>query len=154
MYRENATGEFNIPFGKRTSVSLFEDSNIDSVSNIFQNVDIQEQPYYKTVASAKPGDLIYFDPPYAPLTKTSSFEGYNSSNLGGFDQAALRKLVDDLTEKSVFCIVSNSSAEIIEDLYKDYTMAPLTANRAISASAQGRKSVKEYLIDNFSQAQR
>ena len=154
MYRENAAGEFNIPFGKRSSVSLFDDSNIESVSNLFSNVDIKEQPYFETVVSAQPGDLVYFDPPYAPLTKTSSFEGYNSSNLGGFDQSALRDLVDTLTAKNVFCLVSNSSAQIIEELYKGYNMEPLTASRAISASAQGRKAVKEYLIDNFSQVQR
>lgn len=154
MYRENAAGEFNIPFGKRQSVSLFEDSNLESVSNLFRNVDIRVQSYDKTVADAKPGDLIYFDPPYAPLTKTSSFEGYNSSNLGGFDQVALRDLVDDLTAKNVFCLVSNSSAKIIEEIYNGYNMEPLTASRAISASAQGRKAVKEYLIDNFSQVQR
>jgi DNA adenine methylase len=154
MYRENAAGEFNIPFGKRSSVSLFDDSNIESVSNLLSSVDIKEQPYNETVASAQPGDLVYFDPPYAPLTKTSSFEGYNSSNLGGFDQSALRDLVDDLTSKKVFCLVSNSSAQIIEELYKEYSMEPLKASRAISASAQGRKAVKEYLIDNFSQVQR
>jgi DNA adenine methylase len=94
---------------------------------------------------------VYFDPPYAPLTKTSSFEGYNSSNLGGFNQEELRNLVNDLTLRKVFCLVSNSSAQIIEDLYENYNMEPLQASRAISASAQGRKSVKEYLIDNFKQ---
>lgn len=151
MYRENAAGEFNIPFGKRASVSLFDDSNLESVSNLFHSVDIQEQPYYDTIANAKAGDLVYFDPPYAPLTKTSSFEGYNSSNLGGFDQVALRDLVDLLTAKGIFCLVSNSSAQVIEDLYQNYNLEPLQASRAISASAQGRKAVKEYLIDNFKQ---
>lgn len=151
MYRENAAGEFNIPFGKRDSISLFDDTNVDSVSSLFQRVDIKEQPYSDTIQNAKPGDLVYFDPPYAPLTKTSSFEGYNSSNLGGFNQEELRNLVDDLTKKKIFCLVSNSSAQIIEDLYENYNMEPLKASRAISATAQGRKSVKEYLIDNFKQ---
>ncbi len=151
MYRENAAGEFNIPFGKRDSISLFDDTNVDSVSRMFQRVDIREQPFSDTVQNALPGDLVYFDPPYAPLTKTSSFEGYNSSNLGGFNQEELRNSVNELTEKGVFCLVSNSSAQIIEDLYQGYNMEPLQASRAISASAQGRKSVKEYLIDNFKQ---
>ena len=151
MYRENAAGEFNIPFGKRDSISLFDDTNVDSVSRLFQRVDIKEQPYSYTIQNAKPGDLVYFDPPYAPLTKTSSFEGYNSSNLGGFNQVELRNLVDELTKNQVFCVVSNSSAQVIEDLYHDYNMQPLQASRAISASAQGRKAVKEYLIDNFKQ---
>lgn len=151
MYRENAAGEFNIPFGKRVSISLFDETNVESVSRMLQRVDIREQPYSDTVQNALPGDLVYFDPPYAPLTKTSSFEGYNSSNLGGFNQEELRNIVNELTEKKVFCLVSNSSAQIIEELYQGYRMEPLQASRAISASARGRKSVKEYLIDNFEQ---
>ena len=151
MYRENAAGEFNIPFGKRVSISLFDETNVESVSRMLERVDIREQPYSDTVQNALPGDLVYFDPPYAPLTKTSSFEGYNSSNLGGFNQEELRNIVNELTEKRVFCLVSNSSAQIIEELYQGYRMEPLQASRAISASAQGRKSVKEYLIDNFEQ---
>lgn len=153
MYRENAAGEFNIPFGKRPAVTLFDQSNLEAVSLLFQNVDIKAQSYLQTIASAQPGDLVYFDPPYAPLTKTSSFEGYNSANLGGFNQEELRNVVDDLTRRKVFCLVSNSSAQIIEDLYQAYNMEPLQASRAISASAQGRKAVKEYLIDNFKQVQ-
>ena len=153
MYRENAAGDFNIPFGKRPSVSLFNSSNLEAVSNLLQNVEVKTQNYFETIASAKAGDLVYFDPPYAPLSKTSSFEGYNSSNLGGFNQVELRDLVKKLTNRKVFCLVSNSSAQIIEELYEDFTMEPLQASRAISASAQGRKAVKEYLIDNFKQVQ-
>lgn len=154
MYRENAAGAFNIPFGKRTNVSLFDEANLEATSKLLQRVNLHNQPYKDTVRSAKPGDLVYFDPPYAPLTKTSSFEGYNAANLGGFDQKALKDVVDELTDAKVFCLVSNSSASEIEELYHDYTMEPLSANRAISASASGRKQVKEYLIDNFQQVQK
>lgn len=154
MYRENAAGAFNIPFGKRNNVSLFDEANLEATSKLLQNVDLHNQPYKDTVRSAKPGDLVYFDPPYAPLTKTSSFEGYNAANLGGFDQKALKDVVDELTDAKVFCLVSNSSASEIEGLYSDYNLEPLSANRAISASASGRKPVKEYLIDNFKHVQK
>ena len=154
MYRENATGEFNIPFGKRDRISLFGDSNINLASSALQNLEVFNQDYSETVRGAQPGDIVYFDPPYAPLSKTSSFEGYNSQNLGGFDQVGLRDLFVDLTVRNVHCIVSNSSAESIEALYADFNMEPLTASRAISASPAGRKKVKEYLIDNFEQVQR
>ena len=154
MYRENAKGEFNIPFGKREKISLFDDTNLELASTALRNLVVSCQDYAATVENAQPGDLVYFDPPYAPLSKTSSFEGYNSSNLGGFDQQALRDLVIELTNRGVHCLVSNSSAEIIENLYWDFNMEPLMASRAVSASAAGRKNVKEYLIDNFKQVQR
>jgi DNA adenine methylase len=154
MYRENANGEFNIPFGKRSTVNLFEAENLKVASAALRKLDVACQDYSDTVTTAKPGDLVYFDPPYAPLSKTSSFEGYNKSNLGGFDQAALRDLFIELTERGVHCLVSNSSATVIEELYSGFTFSPLTASRAVSASSAGRKSVKEYLIDNFKQVQR
>jgi DNA adenine methylase len=153
MYRENASGEFNIPFGKRDKIKLFEELNLDAASGALARLTINRMQYSETVRDAKEGDLVYFDPPYAPLSSTSSFESYNSENLGGFDQVALRDLVVELTNRRVHCLVSNSSAPIIEELYKDFNLVPLNASRAISASADGRKKVKEYLIDNFKQVQ-
>jgi DNA adenine methylase len=154
MYRENRNGAFNIPFGKRERINLFEDGNLELASQSLRNLTVSCQDYRKTVEHATPGDFVYFDPPYAPLSKTSSFEGYNSENLDGFNQEELRDLVIDLTKRGVHCLVSNSSAPIIEELYKDFNMAPLAASRAISASAAGRKKVKEYLIDNFQHIRR
>jgi DNA adenine methylase len=151
MYRENRLGEFNIPFGKREFVNLVDEANIFLVSDALKNLEIFCQSYESTIVEALPGDFVYFDPPYAPLSKTSSFEGYNRDNLDGFDQKSLRDFVVGLTNKGVHCLVSNSSAESIEGLYSDFNMAPLAATRAISASVSGRKSVKEYLIDNFEQ---
>jgi DNA adenine methylase len=153
MYRENVAGDFNIPFGKREKLNLAEDRNLRLASSALRALTVLNQDYKLTVADAVPGDLVYFDPPYAPLSKTSSFEGYNSSNLGGFDQEELRDVFINLTERNVHCLVSNSSAPLIEDLYKGFNLVPLTASRAISASADGRKKVKEYLIDNFEQVQ-
>lgn len=151
MYRENARGELNIPFGKRSSITLFEDQNIRQVSEALRGAKIHSQSYERTVEEAVQGDFVYFDPPYAPLTKTSSFEGYNSANLGGFDQVGLRDLFVGLTEKGVHCLVSNSSADQISDLYSVFRITGVSANRAISAGVAGRKKVKEFLIDNFDQ---
>jgi DNA adenine methylase len=151
MYRENARGEFNIPFGKRSFLRLFDDDNLRSVSKSLQAVEINAQSYEATVASAQPGDFVYFDPPYAPLTATSNFEAYNSSNLGGFDQVALRDVFVELTEKGIHCLLSNSSSQDIADLYKGFRIEGVSANRAVSATSAGRKKVKEFLIDNFDQ---
>lgn len=151
MYRENAHGEFNIPFGKRRSLNLFDEENLKGFTQLLENVEILNTSYKVTVQSAQKGDLVYFDPPYAPLSKTSSFEGYNSANLGGFDQRELRDVFVELTDRGVHCLLSNSSATVIETLYKGFNFEPLMASRAISASAAGRKAVKEYLIDNFAQ---
>lgn len=149
MYRENAAGKLNIPFGKRTVLSLGTAENVLAVSAALSKVSMFNQDYKLTVAAAKKGDLVYFDPPYAPLTATSAFTGYLADGFGPEDQASLRDLALSLTARGVRVVVSNSSAELITSLYSDFEIHPLDATRAISASALGRKPVKELLINNF-----
>mgnify|MGYP000373156294 CR=1 FL=1 len=151
MYRENAKGGFNIPFGKRRTLNLFEYSNLVCVSQQLKNTDMYLQDYRLTVASdkVKPGDLVYFDPPYAPLSATSSFTGYTADGFSGEDQETLANLVRRLTDEGVYVAVSNSSAPHIEKIYRGFQFRELAATRAISASAAGRKSVTEFLITNY-----
>ena len=149
MYRENAAGGLNIPFGKRSRIALGEQSNIDAVSRVLRGVQMHLQDYSKTVEKAVAGDVVYFDPPYAPLTATSSFTGYTAEGFDGDAQEALRDLALELTERQVRVVVSNSSAEHIRTLYQEFQVQEVIASRAISASAKGRAPVKELIMTNF-----
>ena len=102
-----------------------------------------------TPKKAVAGDLVYFDPPYVPLSATSAFTGYTSEGFGPSDQIKLRDLFVDLHNRGVKVATSNSSAKAVEELYEGFTFRELTASRAISASADGRKPVTEFLITNF-----
>jgi DNA adenine methylase len=149
MYRENASGAFNIPFGKRTGISLGTQSNIDAVSVALKPVSIHVQDFRATVDTAVAGDVVYFDPPYAPLTATSSFTGYTADGFDGKDQESLRDLALELTNRQVRVVISNSSAEHISNLYQEFEIMRVTASRAVSASSKGRAPVTEFVITNF-----
>lgn len=148
MYRENAKGGFNIPFGNRTRLSLSSDGNLAAVSRALENVEIRMSSYEKTVEDAVAGDIVYFDPPYIPLTATSSFTSYTADGFSDNDQVKLRDLALDLTKNGVNVILSNSSAPRVAELYKEFRIISVSASRNISASTSGRARVNEYLITN------
>lgn len=149
MYRENASGGFNIPFGKRRVISLGSPENVLAVSRALAKTQMFTQDYKETVQSAVAGDVVYFDPPYAPLTATSAFTDYLADGFGPEDQEKLKDLALELTKKEVRVVISNSSAELIRELYSGFEIEDLDATRAISASTAGRTPVTELLINNF-----
>ena len=148
LYRENSKGGYNIPFGKRMSLKLSSDSNLDSVSELLASVDVQCSSYEAIEGLAKAGDLVYLDPPYLPLFE-SSFTSYHKSGFGYSDQVALSDLCKRLVAAGVHVVVSNSSNEKLNDLYKGFNIRELEASRAISASVAGRAKVQEFLITSF-----
>jgi DNA adenine methylase len=120
MYRENAKGIFNVPFGKRLNLNLYEEENVNAVSNSLQGVGLNLQSYQKTIAEAKSGDVVYFDPPYIPLTVTSAFTSYTAEGFGMDAQVELAKLFRELDSKGVRVLLSNSSAPVMNELYEGY----------------------------------
>ena len=150
MYRENAQGGFNIPFGKRDKLSLGSKGNLLGISELLAGVNLELQDYAQTVQPAKQGDVVYFDPPYIPLTATSSFTTYTSEGFDDNDQVRLRDLALALTAKGVRVLLSNSSAPRVSELYAGFQVTPIKASRNISATSSGRVRVDEFLISNES----
>jgi DNA adenine methylase len=148
MYRENSKGLFNVPFGKRAILNLYEAANVNAVSSSLQGVGLNLQSYAETIADAKAGDVVYFDPPYIPLTVTSAFTSYTAEGFGMDAQVELANIFRELDSKGVRVLLSNSSAPVMNELYEGYKLTPLSANRAISAKAPGRAKVTEYLVDS------
>jgi DNA adenine methylase len=91
------------------------------------------------------GDFVYFDPPYHPLTETSSFTTY-SGTFGSKEQIRLRDYFKKLDDKGVYVILSNSSSPFIYDLYKDYKIVEVQCKRNINSKGEKRGKILEYLI--------
>lgn len=149
MYRENRSGSFNVPYGNRKNISLLEESNLSSVSEMLKKAEIINGSYLETTSSASEGDLVYFDPPYIPISETASFTSYTSDGFDHFAQVQLRNTVTKLSKKGVYIAMSNSSSPLVHDLYQGFNFHELSAARNISATNTGRKSVLELLITNF-----
>lgn len=150
LFRVNSKGEFNVPFGNYKNPQIFDIANLKAVSDCFANshVKILNEDFSEAVKNAQKGDFVYFDPPYDPISTTSSFTGYS---IGGFtkkDQERLKSIVDDLTDKNVNLLISNSSTKFIQELYQDYSIELINAPRNINSKAGCKKTATEVLISN------
>jgi len=149
LYRLNSMGQFNVPFGRYKNPRIFDPDNLFAVSKILQEVRLEVMDYREVIDIAKPGDFVYFDPPYHPLSETSSFTGYTELLFREEDQRNLSKLFHQLDKKGCLVMHSNSDTELIRNLYSRYKRVGIRANRFINSKAEGRKAIGELLILNY-----
>ncbi len=147
LYRQNSKGEFNVPFGKRLICpALYDFKNILQVSKRFQAAELFNYDFEKIINMAGEGDFIYCDPPYEPLSTTSSFNSYNGIGFSKEDQLRLRSCCEKAAKRGAKVIISNSSASFILDIYKDFEVNMLNAKRAINSNGLKRGFIEEALI--------
>ena len=151
LYRVNSLGEFNSPYGSYKNPTIVNEIGLRAVNKYFNdtNVKFLSTDFEKAVKNAKKGDFVYFDPPYAPISKTSNFTGYNEGGFGELEQIRLKELCDDLNKKGVKFLLSNSDCDFIRDLYKNYNIVTIQAKRAINSNGNNRGPVNEVLIKNY-----
>ncbi|NOQ93583.1 MAG: Dam family site-specific DNA-(adenine-N6)-methyltransferase, partial [Methylophaga sp.] len=145
LFRVNSAGEFNAPFGRYKNPAIVNDITIKAVSNYLSknNVQILNTDYKKSLSKIRKDAFVYFDPPYDPVSDSANFTGYTKNGFSKKDQVQLKELCDKLHAKGVKFLLSNSSTELIMDLYKDYNIIPVNAKRAINSKASGRGEVTE-----------
>lgn len=152
LFRVNSSGQFNVPYGNYSNPVIADPTVIRSVSAYLNQTDVKiiEGDFESTVATANKGAFIYFDPPYYPISDTSSFTGYSVNAFGEEEQIRLKKVCDELTDRGCQVLVSNSSATFIKELYSDskYEIVEVKASRAINAVASKRGKINELLIHN------
>jgi DNA adenine methylase len=146
MYRENSRGEFNVPFNNKENLKLFEKDQFLANSRALKSASLSVSNYREAVSKAKRGDLVYFDPPYIPLSTTAAFVDYTKSPFGPSAQEELRDTAKELVDKGVTVILSNSYCETVEKLYKGFELRPVEINRLIAADGKVRGRALEYLI--------
>lgn len=150
LYRVNSKGHFNVPFGKYKNPDYVNEAVLRAVHHFLNEnkIDILNGDFEEAVAGAKAGDFIYFDPPYDPLSKTSSFTSYDKNNFGEKEQIRLRDTFIRLYEKGCYVLLSNSDTEFINDLYQlaGIDIVKVDANRSINSKGDKRGKIKEVLV--------
>ena len=151
LYRVNKKNQFNVPYGKYKKPNIANRENIISVSNYFNqsNIDILNGDFEKAVENAKKGDFVYFDPPYVPVNPTSDFTSYTSEGFNISDQERLRDLFFSLSKKGVSVMLSNSDVELVRDMYKEANIHSVQANRFINSKSDKRGKIGEVIITNY-----
>lgn len=139
LYRENLSGEFNVPFGDMKNPTICDEKLLKKVSKYLDNVEIKHQNYNEI--SPNSGDLVYFDPPYH-----QTFSSYSKNGFTEKDHISLKEFIDLLSSKNVKIILSNSNTEFIQKLYENYNQKLLDINYTVG---KNRSIKQEILITNF-----
>ncbi len=155
LYRVNRKGLFNVPMGKYKNPPICDSENLRLISRLLKNVQIKCGDYSECADFIDENTFVYIDPPYRPLTATSSFTSYSENEFGDKQQIELGKFVDEISSKGAKVVVSNSdpknsdeSDSFFDDLYSSYTIMRVSAKRMINSKATGRGNVNELLICN------
>jgi DNA adenine methylase len=146
LYRQNQKGEFNVPFGHRkVCPSLFNEENMRSVARRLAQAEISNCDFEDVLLQAGEGDFIYCDPPYEPLSATSSFNSYNGNGFSRAEQERLARCCSAASRRGAVVAVSNSTAPFILELYSGWQLHTIKARRAINSMAQRRGAIEEVL---------
>jgi DNA adenine methylase len=151
LWRVNSKGEFNVPFGKSKNPSLFVEENLRACSKRLKGSTITNESFEKAVSKARKGDLVYFDPPYIPLSASASFSAYAKEGFGINEQELLSETIGKLNAKGVYVLLSNSDTPMTRKIFrKSLTLRKVLMSRSISSSGSTRKPVYEVLGMNYS----
>jgi DNA adenine methylase len=149
LYRENAQGYFNVPMGKYKNPSIVNLADIKKASFILKNVEIKEQDFENILPIVKKDDFIYLDPPYHPVSETSSFTSYSKGDFGKQDQKRLADFCKNIDEKGAKFMLSNSDTNFIKELYSEFNINLVSTRRMISADKKKRNLINELVITNY-----
>lgn len=163
LYRENAKGNFNVPFGKHKTPTIFDENEIRNISSLLNlknekgeyKVKIMNTSFENLYDYVDTTTFVYFDPPYRPVT-AGGFNSYSKSGFNDDNQVELCKFFKILDKKGARLMLSNSDPKMLDEcddffdeLYKDYNIKRVSASRMINSKGEGRGKIKELLITNY-----
>lgn len=155
LYRVNKQGLFNVPIGAYKKPTICDADNLYNIANKIQKINIVYGDYSQSADFIDNHTFVYFDPPYRPLTKTSSFTAYSENNFDDTEQIRLAEFVDKMHLKGAKIIVSNSDPANINqqdlffyNIYNSYKINKIYAKRMINSKGQARGQITELLITN------
>ncbi|MEA5386200.1 Dam family site-specific DNA-(adenine-N6)-methyltransferase [Haloarculaceae archaeon H-GB11] len=148
LYRENQSGGFNVPIGRYANPDWVRKDEIRAASAVLDDTEIFNRDFEYIREYAEEGDLVYFDPPYEPMSPTAYFTDYSAEGFGKEDQERLLELAQDLDKKGVHVVLSNSG--VMFEMYDDagFHVETEGATRAINSDADNRDEVDEIIATN------
>jgi DNA adenine methylase len=148
LCRYNRKGQFNVPWGKRENVTYCDRTSLKAVQSALRRVDLCTGDFRKLPFEVRRGDLVYCDPPYAPLSEDSDFTEYYKGGFSAADQTALRDVARNWGKRGAHVVISNSTAPLIRELYKgkEWEIHEVQARRAINSKVERRGKIGELII--------
>lgn len=151
LFRVNNAGEFNSPFGNHRNPNIVNAPTLRAVSSYLNTatVHFSSIDYAEVIRALPRGAFVYLDPPYDPVSDTSSFTGYSKGGFTRDDQIRLRECCDELTARGVKFMLSNSSTDFIREQYAAYHILTVQAKRVVNSVSAKRSEVDEVVVRNY-----
>ena len=161
LYRVNKKGEFNVPMGAYKNPKICDKKNLKNVSMALKNVKIIYADYRESESFIDEKTFVYIDPPYRPLSTSSSFTSYTENDFSDKEQIELAEYIDLLNKKKAKIVISNSDPKnnniddnFFDELYKNYNINRVKATRMLNSNASLRGAINELLITNYERIER
>jgi DNA adenine methylase len=149
LYRVNSSGHFNTPFGRYTDPTIVDEDNLRACHRALRGARLVCGGFELIEFEAKKDSFVYFDPPYAPVSKTANFANYSKDGFGEEQHVALRNLCSRLDHRGVKFMLTNADTPFVEELYSSFKVERVAANRAINSKASLRGPIFELVITNY-----
>ena len=156
LYRVNSEGLYNVPKGKYKKPVICDETNLIRISELLKKVEIKCGDFEKCEKFIDCNTFVYIDPPYRPLTTSSSFTSYSKEQFDDNDQVRLGKFIDRLNNKGAKIVLSNSDPKntnkkdnFFDALYQNYNIKRINAKRMINSKGTGRGNITELLVANY-----
>ncbi len=149
LHRVNRRGEFNVPAGRYTNPRILDAELLRAASRELERAELRCDGFESLISYAKPGDFIYFDPPYAPASRTANFTAYAQDGFGLDEQVRLRDVFRELDRRRCKLMLSNSDVPVIRELYAQFNLDVVAAPRAVNCDATKRGLVREVVVRNY-----
>ena len=151
LYRVNSKNQFNVPYGRYKNPKIVDENLVSAISTYLNNnqIEIKKGDFEKAVLDVQPGDFVYFDPPYIPLSETSAFTSYTHEGFSYDDQVRLRDTFKKLSDVGAYVMLSNSSSFLVEELYRDFNIHYVEATRTNGAKSSSRGKISEIIVTNY-----
>ncbi len=146
LWRVNRAGAFNVPLGRYTNPTIFMPETLRAAREVLARTELRTGDYRAALGDAGPGDLVYLDPPYHPVSATSSFTSYTAGSFGADDQRALADTARELAARGCHVVLSNSNTGFVRSLYEGFRIDRVRCSRSINSVATGRGEIDELII--------
>jgi len=150
LWRVNSSGQFNVPWGRYKNPRILDIDNLKACSKRLANSRISTASFDLAVSNASQSDFVYFDPPYLPISSSSSFSKYAKADFGISQHEQLHETIKKLTEKKVKVILSNSDTPLTRKIFgSDLNLYQIGVQRHIGAKSSSRVIVSEIIGSNY-----
>lgn len=149
LHRVNSRGEFNVPIGRYQNPRILDDGGLRAASQQLQSAELLCDSFESLLRHARPGDFVYLDPPYEPVSRTANFTAYAKDGFGQDTQTRLRDVFSALHKRRCKLMLSNSDTPFVRELYRSFHIDIVAAPRAINCNGRGRGKVTEVVVRNY-----